>query len=248
MDRAVERDDRGDKREDEVFKGGCMKELFVLGISGSARKNGNTSSMVRKALDGCMKVEGVRTEFFDLSELRIENCLGCEACRRKKSTCVAIKDGMSEIYPKLIACDALILGSPVYFGDVTGLMKAFIDRTTCLGGNPSKELQYSLKWKVGGAIAVGGARYGGQEFTLKTIHNFFLIHGMLVVSGIPSSGYWGAAGNAQGRDEIRKDGIEGRVSTLEVCEGLGWRVALTARYFEEGKEKLGEDPLQFTKQ
>lgn len=224
-----------------------MKELFVLGISGSARKKGNTSLMVRKALDGSMKIDGIRTEFIDLSEMSIENCLGCEACRRKKSTCVAIKDGMNEIYPKLISCDALIIGSPVYFGDVTGLMKAFIDRTTCLGGNPSKELQYSLKWKIGGAIAVGGARHGGQEFTLKTIHNFFLIHGMLVVSGIPSSGYWGAAGHALGRDEIENDSIGGRISTLDVCEGLGWRVALSARYFAEGKEKLGEDPLHFSK-
>jgi multimeric flavodoxin WrbA len=224
-----------------------MEGIFVLGISGSPRKKGNTSIMVRRALKGAGKVQGVHTELLDLSTMNIQNCLGCEACRRKKALCVAIDDDMEKIYPKLISCDALILGSPVYFGDVTGLTKAFIDRTTCLGGTPATELQYSMKWKIGGAITVGGTRHGGQEFTLKTIHNFFLVHGMLVVSGIPSAGYWGAAGQAVERDEISKDGIPGRISTMEMCEDLGWRVAIAAKYFTEGKKKFGDDLLHFTK-
>jgi multimeric flavodoxin WrbA len=222
-----------------------MKLISVLGISGSPRKKGNTRLMVEKALEGAKKVGGVQTEICDLSTMNIQNCIGCEACRRKKSLCVAIKDDMESIYPKLINCDALVLGSPVYFGDVTGLTKAFMDRTTCLGGTPAKELQYQMKWKVGGGIAVGGARYGGQEFALKTIHNFFLIHGMLVISGIPSSGYWGAAGWAGGKEEILKD--VPRISTMEICEDLGWRVAIAAKYFSEGKKTLGIDLLHFTK-
>lgn len=221
-------------------------EIFILGISGSARKNGNTSLMVCRALEGARKVEGVYTEFLDLSGMHIQNCLGCQVCRAQKSLCIAIKDDMEKIYPKLISCNALILGSPVYFGDVTGLMKTFMDRTTCLAGNTGLELQYSMKWKIGAAIAVGGARYGGQEFTLKTIHNFFLIHGMLVISGIPSSGYWGASGRAVGRKEILKDGLGERTSTMEICEDLGWRVGIAVKYFAEGKKKLGDDLLHFT--
>jgi multimeric flavodoxin WrbA len=222
-----------------------MKTIMVLGISGSPRKQSNTRLMIEKALEGARKVERVQTEILDLSTMNIQNCIGCEACRRKKSLCVAIKDDMESIYPKLINCDALVLGSPVYFGDVTGLTKAFMDRTTCLGGTPAKELQYRLKWKVGGAIAVGGARHGGQEYTLKTIHNFFLMHGMLVVSGIPPSGYWGAAGWAMERKGILKDVVT--ISTTEICEDLGWRVAVTAKYFYEGKNNLGVDLLRFTK-
>lgn len=222
------------------------EEIFIVGISGSPRKKGNTGLMVQKALEGARRVKGVHTELLDLSTMDIQNCLGCEACRRKGSLCVTIKDDMEKIYPKLISCSALIIGSPVYFGDVTGLVKAFMDRTTCLGGTPSKELQYSMKWKVGGAIAVGGTRHGGQEFTLKTIHNFFLIHGMVVVSGIPSLGYWGAAGWALGKGDVLEDRVR-EISTTEICEDLGWRVAIAATYFEEGKKKLGVDLLYFTK-
>ncbi len=223
-----------------------MKEITVLGISGSPRKRGNTALMVEKALESARKVEGIRTEFFDLSRMKIQNCIGCEACRNKKSLCVAIQDDMATLYPALIKSDALIIGSPVYFGDVTGLAKAFIDRTTCLGGTPAADLQYALKWKIGAGITVGGARYGGQEFALKTIHNFFLIHGMMVISGIPSSGYWGAAGRAVHRDEILEDGLPG-ISTMEVCENLGWRVAMAAKYMGAARESLGDAPLHFTK-
>lgn len=222
------------------------RKIFVLGISGSPRKKGNAGVMVQKALLGARRLEGVETEFLDLSGLHIQNCLGCEACRRKKSLCVAIQDDMEKIYPKLIACDALILGSPVYFGDVTGLIKALMDRTTCIGGTSAPDLQYSLKWKIGGAVTVGGARYGGQEFTMKTIHNFFLIHGMLVVSGIPSCGYWGAAGQAMERGEILEDGTAG-LSTMEICEDLGWRVAVAAKLMAEGRKQLGGEFLFFRK-
>jgi len=71
---------------------------------------------------------------------------------------------------------------------------------------------------------------------------------MQVVSGIPSSGYWGSAGWAVERGDINQDTIAGRISLMEVCEHLGWRVALSAKYFAAGKEALGEDDLQFTKE
>jgi len=223
-----------------------MKEITIVGISGSPRKKGNTALMVRRALESAGRVEGVRTEFFDLSGMKIQNCIGCEACRKQESLCVALKDDMATLYPALMKSQAIILGSPVYFGDVTGLTKALMDRTTCLGGTPAAGLQYALKWKIGAGITVGGARYGGQEFALKTIHNFFLIHGMLLVSGIPSSGYWGAAGRAAQRDEILQDGPPGP-PVMEICDHLGWRVAMAAKYMAAAKEVLGEAPLHFTK-
>ena len=218
--------------------------MRIAAILGSMREKGNTEILLDVALDEAEQ-NGATVSKLALREMTIGPCDGCSACF-KTGECV-IKDDMEKIYPKLISCDALILGSPVYFGDVTGLTKAFIDRTTCLGGTPATELQYSMKWKIGGAITVGGTRHGGQEFTLKTIHNFFLVHGMLVVSGIPSAGYWGAAGQAVERDEISKDGIPGRISTMEMCEDLGWRVATAAKYFTEGKKKFGDDLLHFTK-
>lgn len=122
-----------------------MKELVVLGISGSPRKQGNTSLMVQRALEGARKVEGVQTEFIDLSKMKIQNCLGCEACRRQKALCVAIKDDMEKIYPLLLRCDALVLGSPVYFGGCHRFNESRDGSDHLLGGDPCGKSPVFLK-------------------------------------------------------------------------------------------------------
>ena len=102
--------------------------MKLLGITGSQRKTGNTSLLVQKALDEA-KREGVQTEHLFLSNYHYADCNGCEGCA-KTFHCV-IDDDMQSIYPKILEADALILGSPTYFYNVTALMKAFIDRLYC---------------------------------------------------------------------------------------------------------------------
>ncbi|MBU4491890.1 MAG: flavodoxin family protein, partial [Euryarchaeota archaeon] len=95
-------------------------------------------------------------------------------CRTKKEC--PIDDDMAEIYEKLETSDAFIASSPVFFGCVSAQLKALFDRTILLRRNG-----FLLKGKVGGAVAVGGSRNGGQEFTIQAIHAWMHIHGMLVV-------------------------------------------------------------------
>jgi len=73
------------------------------------------------------------------------------------------------INPMLLDCDGLVLGSPVYFNNVSSSLKAFIDRTWCL--------KDKLKNKIGGAIVVG--RGFGAEGAITAIHAFFLKHEMI---------------------------------------------------------------------
>ena len=102
--------------------------MDVLGIVGSCRKGGNTDVLIRKVLEGVEKT-GLSTEILYLSDHVFSGCTGCEGCQRS-SRCV-VRDDMQTIYPLLEQARGLVLGSPTYFYNVTGLAKNFIDRLYC---------------------------------------------------------------------------------------------------------------------
>ena len=96
----------------------------ILGICGSARKNGNTATLLRAVLDAA----GIESELIFLSDLAIGFCTGCLSCVKHKGVCVK-KDDMPGLLEKMLAAQALVLGSPNYYYDVSGLMKNMIDRS-----------------------------------------------------------------------------------------------------------------------
>ncbi len=104
------------------------KETFILGINGSARKNGNTANLLKKVLDYAKK-EGAKTETLHLIDKNIKPCISCLAEGNCKYPC-NIKDDMQEIFELLKKADCLVLGSPTYWYSLSGLMKNFIDRLT----------------------------------------------------------------------------------------------------------------------
>jgi multimeric flavodoxin WrbA len=97
----------------------------VLGIIGSPRREGNTDILVTRVLDGATAA-GATTETIYLGDLRIRECDGCHACW-KSGRCTKADD-MLGVYPKIIASDAIVFGTPVYWYGPTGLMKLLIDR------------------------------------------------------------------------------------------------------------------------
>lgn len=99
--------------------------MKILGIVGSKRKKGNTSILVQEALKSITKYE-IDTQLIFLSDYEIKSCSGCEGCK-DTFKCV-IKDGMQDLYPLLLEADAIILGSPTYFYNITSDMKAFLER------------------------------------------------------------------------------------------------------------------------
>ncbi len=98
----------------------------ILGIVGSPRKNGNTDTLVSRILDGA-RDGGASTETILLAEHKIEECNGCHACWKGKRLCCK-HDDMTNLYPRIIECDAIIFGTPVYWYGPTAIMKCFIDR------------------------------------------------------------------------------------------------------------------------
>ena len=104
--------------------------MNVIAINGSPRKNWNTATLLNKALEGAAS-QGARTELVHLYDLNYKGCRSCFACKTKggKSygTC-AVTDDLSPILKKIRGTDGLILGSPIYFGTVSGEMKSFLER------------------------------------------------------------------------------------------------------------------------
>ncbi|OYT53766.1 MAG: flavodoxin [Candidatus Altiarchaeales archaeon ex4484_2] len=147
--------------------------MRIVGISGSPRRGGNTDTLVRRALKLCEK-EGAEVEFIPLSGKKIEYCEGCFICKR--NDCIK-EDDAGEIFDSMEKSDALIIGSPTYFSSVSGRLKSLFDRSL-----PLRIRDYRLRDKIGGAIAVGGSRNGGQEFAVRDIHNWMLLHEMVVVA------------------------------------------------------------------
>lgn len=172
--------------------------MNVLGIAGSPNQKGNTAYAVQYALDILAKA-GITTRFISLADKTIHPCTGCWHCTTHRD-CI-FEDDMAEIADALRWCDGLIIGSPVYFGMVSGQTKVMMDR--CVMLRAFRDAPFELAGKVGGGIACGGFRNGGQEITLQNIQTFLLQHNMHAISDGPGYSHSGAAivGKAQ-KDEL----------------------------------------------
>jgi multimeric flavodoxin WrbA len=146
--------------------------MKILGIVGSPRKNGNTEILMNEAL-GVTQKAGWETDIFLLSEKQVAPCDACGTCF-KIGACI-LQDDMQELYSKLDWADAVIFGSPVYFGSVSAQMKAVMDRMFAL-----LRLR-SLKGKVAGTLVV--TRRVGAVQTRSLLNSFCIAQGMIVAGG-----------------------------------------------------------------
>lgn len=126
--------------------------MKILGIVGSSRKKGNTATLVKEALRAAA-CEGMGTEIIYLGDYEIKGCTGCEACR-KSCSCI-IRDGMQDLYPRILEADGLITGSPTYFYNLSAAMKAFIERMYCheVFDETDRSIWMSVNEAMGGKLA-----------------------------------------------------------------------------------------------
>ncbi|MGD9044452.1 MAG: flavodoxin family protein [Desulfobacterales bacterium] len=104
--------------------------MKVLAFNGSPRKKWNTATLLEKALEGASS-KGADTELFHLYEIEFKGCISCFTCKRKGGKSYgrcAVKDDLRPVLKKVVQADAIILGSPIYFGTVSGEMRSFMER------------------------------------------------------------------------------------------------------------------------
>lgn len=149
--------------------------MKILSISGSPRKNGNTEILVEHALKPFQEA-GWEIQRFFMSEKVIRPCVACDSCQ-KTGSCIIMGDDGASLLEAYLQCDAIIIGSPAYYRNVTAQLKALFDRSYSFGRHKP------LKGKPGGAIAVGRGEGGGQSLVLSIIYNYFLSMGAICVPG-----------------------------------------------------------------
>ena len=186
----------------------CMTR--VLTINGSPRRNGNMAGMLAVAEEE-LRREGYDVERTSLADVDIRPCTACNECHKNHWSC-PIEDDAVGVLRRMVAADAILIGSPVYFGGVTAQLKALFDRSAI----PYQGSE--LRDKLGGALSCGGARQGGQEMTVNQIIVFFMTHDMQVAGA--GDGAYGAMGVADELGDIANDD-EG----LSSARDLGRRTA-----------------------
>jgi hypothetical protein len=150
---------------DNFFEGQYIKrmviKMYVLGVSGSPTRNANTDKLVKAVLDST----GLETAFVKLSDFNIGPCRACMGCVRTNQ-CV-LDDDFQEIGPMVVKADALVVGSPTYFGLPSAFTKAFMERLYAY-----RHVNLLTKGKVGAAIAVGCAAEKDVESWLGRVMAF----------------------------------------------------------------------------
>jgi multimeric flavodoxin WrbA len=181
---------------------------MILGICGSGRKEGNTGALVEAVLKGT----GMQSEMVRLYDINVGYCDGCMRCARE-GKCWQ-KDGMTDLYQKMIDCEALVIGSPCYYGDVSGLVKSMMDRSIALGymgvGKESEMPGHGRKPLAGKPAALVAAVAGhGVERALETMERFVNFGGMNLVGKL---GAVAGMGNVREKkdimDEARSLGVK----------------------------------------
>jgi multimeric flavodoxin WrbA len=184
--------------------------MKVIGINGSARKNGNTSIIINQIFKE-LNNNGIETELIQLSGENIQGCIGCGGCfKNKDNKCVFKNDIVNECIKKMSEADGIILGSPVYFADVTSNMKALLERIGMVSG-ANGDL---LKHKIGTSVVA--VRRGAATRAFDTM-NYFLHCTQMYLVG---ASYWNMVyGKEIG--EVTND-VEGMENMKSIGENMTW--------------------------
>ena len=153
----------------------CGKDnnVNIVIINGSPRKKGTTSNILHRIEENLLLYDDVHVEYFDLIDLDIKSCSGCCTCY-KNGTCY-IKDDAEMLSKRIFSSDGLILGSPTYASNVSGLLKNFIDRGHFV-------IEQILQKKYAISVATG-ENYGSSD-TSKILNKLIQYSGAFLTGKI----------------------------------------------------------------
>lgn len=184
--------------------------MKVIAFNGSPRPKGNTYQAIQTVFQELSR-EGIEAELITVGGQLFHGCLACYQCQeRKDRRCVQKNDSINDCIEKMLEADGIILGSPVYFSDVTPEIKALIDRA----GLVCRMNGDLLRRKVGAAIV--SMRRAGGTHAFSTLNFFFLINGMV----IPGSSYWNLI-QARLPEDYAKDS-EGIATMQNLGKNMAW--------------------------
>lgn len=193
--------------------------IRIVGIGCSPREQSTTAASVQVCLDAAKEVDPdhIETELITLAGKRINGNVAAG---------IPLEPGERDDFPTLVpkladpAVAGIIIGSPVYFGNMSSLCKAFLERLMVF-----RKDGFKLSNKVAGVLAVGGARSGGQELTIQSIQTALFCQEMIVVGESRPTAHFGpGVWNNKSFDGVTNDEVG-----MAAVKNLGRRVAQVAR-------------------
>lgn len=184
--------------------------MKVVAFNGSPRPVGNTYELLRIVL-GTLEDHGIETELVQLGKDPISGCMACYQCvKNQDRRCVLDNDVVNKAIAKMIEADGILIGSPVYFSDVTTQVKALIDRS----GTVLRHNGNLLARKVGSSVLA--VRRAGACHAFSSINFWFHINQMIV----PGSTYWNL-GMGRNPGEVLND-EEGIKTMKSIGDNMAW--------------------------
>ena len=170
--------------------------MKVLLINGSPRKSGNTYTILNQIAEQLSK-QGVDSEIVWIGNKPVRGCIACGACRQNgNNRCVFADDVCNSVIEKMETSDAVIVGSPVYYGQPSGQMLCLQQRMLFAGGS-------AFKYKPAAAVCV--CRRGGSTAAFQTLQMPFQMCNMPIVT----SQYWNVAfGREEGQAALDVEGMQ----------------------------------------
>lgn len=197
--------------------------MKVLLVNGSSNLKGCTYTALSEVA-GVLEQNGIETEFVQLGNGPIRDCIGCGACRNNGGVCAFNEDNVNAFIQKAKEADGFVFGSPVYYAHPSGRLLSFMDRAFFAG---KKNFAYKP------AAAVVSARRAGTTGSVDVITKHFTISNMPVVP----SNYWNMVHGSKPED-VRQD-LEG----MQIMRNLGLNMAWMLKCIEAGKKSGIEFPV-----
>jgi len=184
--------------------------MKVIGFNCSPRKGGNTELLIREVFKTLEKNE-IKTELIQVGGKKVSGCIACMKCRKAADgKCHQENKLINQCIRKMVKADAIIIGSPTYFSDISTEAKALID----VAGYALRGAGSPLRRKIGAAVVA--VRRAGAIHAFDSINHFFLINEMI----IPGSSYWNV-GFGMGKGDVTKD-EEGMKTMRVLGENMAW--------------------------
>ena len=191
-------------------------KVRIIGIACSPRKGKTTAASLQVCLQAAAQVDRrIEVELIELAGMKIDGSLAAGL-----PPAPGQQDDFQKLVPKLSdpKVKGIIIGTPVYFANMTSLCKAFLDRCIAFRKN-----NFALSNKVAGVLAVGGARNGGQELTIQSVQAALLCQEMLIAGDARPGARIGATVWNDGKGDVTRDQFG-----MTTARNLGCRVAETA--------------------
>lgn len=195
------------------------KKMKVLLINGSPRQKGNTSVALAE-IAKTLEKDGIDSEIVWIGNKPIRGCIACGQCKRKPGACVFNDDVCNEISGKFAEADALVVGSPVYYGQPNGALLSIIQRSFYSNGS-------AISGKPAAAVAV--CRRGGASAVFDTLNMPFQMMNMPLVT----SQYWNIVyGMNPGEAALDTEGMQ---TMRTLAHNLAWLLKATGGVPAPGK-------------